>query len=67
MIREISGDILLSNAFIRPTGVQSAAFAELCPSVTVERGKPGNSDNERHAAKFIDACLQPFLNTFAPS
>ena len=30
--------------FKRPLGVQSAAFAQLCPSVTVECGKPGNPE-----------------------
>lgn len=43
--------------FIRPTGVQSAAFAELCPAVTVECGKPGVGSGEEHAADFVDACL----------
>ena len=43
--------------FIRPRGVQSAAFAELCPSVTVECGKPGMPDSVKHAAEFMEACL----------
>ena len=43
--------------FIRPRGVQSAAFAELCPSVTVECGKPGMPDSVAHAAEFMEACL----------
>jgi hypothetical protein len=43
--------------FIRPRGVQSAAFAELCPAVTVECGKPGAPDSAEHAAAFMDACL----------
>ena len=43
--------------FIRPRGVQSAAFAELCPSVTVECGKPGAPDSAEHAAAFMEACL----------
>jgi len=43
--------------FIRPRGVQSAAFAELCPSVTVECGKPGTPGSVDHAAAFIEACL----------
>jgi hypothetical protein len=37
--------------------VQSAAFAELCPSVTVECGKPGTPGSVDHAAAFIEACL----------
>lgn len=43
--------------FIRPQGVQSAAFAELCPSVTVECGKPGTPGSVEHAAAYIEACL----------
>ncbi|HMM47069.1 MAG TPA: M14 family metallopeptidase [Thiobacillaceae bacterium] len=43
--------------FIRPTGVQSAAFAELCPAVTVECGKPGTLESVTHATEFIEACL----------
>ena len=43
--------------FIRPRGVQSAAFAELCPAVTVECGKPGTPGSVDHAAAFIEACL----------
>ncbi len=43
--------------FIRPLGVQSTAFATLCPSVTVECGKPGNQGSEEHAAEYINACL----------
>jgi hypothetical protein len=43
--------------FTRPTGVQSAAFANLCPACTVECGKVGDRLGETHAADFIDACL----------
>ncbi len=43
--------------FIRPEGVQSAAFAELCPSVTVECGQPGQQHGVEHAAEFLDALL----------
>jgi succinylglutamate desuccinylase len=43
--------------FVRPAGVQSMAFAELCPSLTVECGKVGQSAGEEHALQFIDACL----------
>lgn len=43
--------------FHRPRGVQSMAFAALCPSVTVECGKPGSVQSDEHAAEFIDACL----------
>jgi succinylglutamate desuccinylase len=43
--------------FIRPAGVQSMAFAELCPSLTVECGKVGQMAGEEHAREFLDACL----------
>ncbi|VAW74014.1 Uncharacterized protein Clim_1224 [hydrothermal vent metagenome] len=43
--------------FIRPAGVQSMAFAELCPALTVECGKVGQSVGEEHACEFFDACL----------
>jgi hypothetical protein len=44
--------------FRRPLGVQSAAFAQLCPSVTIECGKPGRVGGEEHAAAFVEAALQ---------
>ncbi len=44
--------------FTRPAGVQSAAFATLCPAVTVECGKPGQGSGVEHAANFIQACLR---------
>lgn len=43
--------------FVRPLGVQSAAFAELCPAVTLECGKPGTPGSVEHAADFVEACL----------
>ena len=43
--------------FTRPTGVQSSAFAELCPAVTIECGKVGQQHAEQHAMEFIDAAL----------
>ncbi len=43
--------------FIRPAGVQSMAFAQLCPALTVECGKVGQSAGEAHAEEFLDACL----------
>lgn len=43
--------------FIRPSGVQSAAFAEFCPAVTLECGKVGDQGGVDHASQFIDACL----------
>lgn len=43
--------------FLRPLGVQSAAFARLCPSVTVECGKSGSAGSVEHAVQFLEACL----------
>lgn len=43
--------------FIRPVGVQSAAFADLCPSVTLECGKPGTPGSVEHAAAYVEDCL----------
>jgi hypothetical protein len=43
--------------FTRPVGVQSAAFAQLCPAVTLECGKPGMANGTAHAAGFVEACL----------
>jgi Succinylglutamate desuccinylase / Aspartoacylase family len=43
--------------FVRPKGVQSAAFAEFCPAVTVECGKPETEAGIAHAAEFVEACL----------
>ena len=43
--------------FTRPRGVQSAAFAEFCPSVTLECGRPGTPGSVEHAAAFMEACL----------
>ena len=43
--------------FIRPRGVLSAAFAKLCPSVTLECGKPGQSHGTEHALEYLDSCL----------
>lgn len=43
--------------FIRPSGVQSLAFAEFCPSVTLECGQPGDEYGIQIATKFVDAIL----------
>lgn len=43
--------------FTEPRGVQAAAFARLCPAVTVECGKPGSTGSVEHAAEFIEAAL----------
>jgi len=44
--------------FIKPTGVQSLAFAQFCPSVTVECGRPGEGDGVQHAKRFVEKVLQ---------
>jgi len=43
--------------FIRPEGVQTSAFAEFCPAVTVECGQPGQQYGVEHAAEFLDALI----------
>ncbi len=43
--------------FTRPTGVQSLAFAGLCPAITVECGKPDQPFGADHARDFVDTCL----------
>lgn len=44
--------------FRRPLGVQSAAFARLCPAVTVECGKTGTGVADGHAASLVEAALR---------
>jgi hypothetical protein len=43
--------------FLRPRGVQSMAFAELCPAVTLECGKVGQQRGVEHAVQYLEACL----------
>lgn len=43
--------------FRTPPGVQTAAFAELCPSVTCECGKAGDPAGVAAALEFVDAVL----------
>ena len=43
--------------FTRPSGVQSMAFASLCPAVTVECGKAGQALGVEHAREFLEGCL----------
>ncbi|MBA2484469.1 MAG: succinylglutamate desuccinylase/aspartoacylase family protein [Nitrosomonas sp.] len=43
--------------FTRPQGVQSLAFAELGPAVTIECGKPDNPQGNAHATEYLTACL----------
>jgi succinylglutamate desuccinylase len=43
--------------FTHPKGTQSAAFAEYCPAVTLECGRPSQEYGTEHAFEFIDSCL----------
>ena len=43
--------------FIRPKGVQSQAFAELCPAVTVECGQTSSFSGIEHAQQYLESCL----------
>lgn len=43
--------------FRRPQGVQSLAFAELGPAVTLECGKPDNPQGIVHATEYLTACM----------
>ena len=43
--------------FLKPEGVQSMAFAELCPAVTIECGLSGEESGTLHAFEFLQACL----------
>lgn len=43
--------------FTHPKGTQSAAFAEFCPAVTLECGRPGQEHGTDHAFEFLDSCL----------
>jgi hypothetical protein len=43
--------------FIRPDTVQSMAFSRLCPAVTVECGKVGETRATEHAMRFVEGAL----------
>lgn len=43
--------------FTHPKGTQSAAFAQFCPAVTLECGRPGQKHGTEHALEFLDSCL----------
>ena len=43
--------------FLTPKGVQSMAFSDLCPSVTLECGKSSSEAGARHALEYVDAVL----------
>ncbi len=44
--------------FTQPSGVQSMAFADFCPSLTLECGQAGDLWGVKHAFDFIDYCLK---------
>ncbi len=43
--------------FTRPRGVQSLSFAELCPAVTLECGRPDQQHGVDHAFDYLNSCL----------
>lgn len=43
--------------FERPRGTCAAAFAQLCPAITVECGKAGVGSAIEHAIELLEACL----------
>lgn len=44
--------------FTQPEGVQSSAFAKLCPAVTLECGHVNDQSGVQHAFEYLDACIQ---------
>lgn len=44
--------------FIRPKNVQSLAFAEMCPAVTLECGQPGDEYGVQLTTQYLDKMLQ---------
>ncbi|MFW2374116.1 MAG: M14 family metallopeptidase, partial [Gammaproteobacteria bacterium] len=52
--------------FTSPKGVQSAAFAEFCPAVTLECGQSGEMDGVLHATRYLNRVMNlPQLPTEA--
>ena len=43
--------------FTSPKGVQSSAFAEFCPAVTLECGMSGEAGSVDHAFAYLDKCI----------
>lgn len=43
--------------FLKPDGVQSLALADICPSVTLECGQPGQQQGIEHAYSYLEAML----------
>ncbi|NIO42936.1 MAG: peptidase M14, partial [Burkholderiales bacterium] len=44
--------------FKRPKRVLVGAFADFCPAVTVECGRPGEEQGVAHALEYLEACLR---------
>lgn len=44
--------------FTYPDGVQSHAFAQICPAVTIECGQIGFQHGISHAQEYLEKCLQ---------
>lgn len=42
---------------VKPEGIQSMAFSQLCPAVTLECGKVGDDFGTSKALEFVEACL----------
>ncbi len=43
--------------FTKPDGLQTQAFSEICPAVTVECGPPGQIWGVEHALSYLKTCL----------
>ncbi len=43
--------------FTNPKGVQTSAFADLCPAVTLECGHVGDAYSIQHAIEYLEACM----------
>lgn len=43
--------------FIRPEGVQTSAFADLCPAAVLECGQVGEASGVDHATQYLETCL----------
>jgi len=66
--RSIALAKLFSNIIVhfeRPLGTHAAAFANLCPAMTVECGKAGESSAVLHALSLIESCMS--LTDLSPS
>ena len=44
--------------FLQPDSILSHPFARICPSVTIECGKPGAQQGTQHAIEYLETCLQ---------